>query len=152
MPPAAPLRWGIPRSSLSSMLSPDGKKLACEKCIKGHRSSSCKHSDRLLFEIKPKGRPQTQCDHCRELRKVKQVHVKCSCTKADASTASSSSANGVFRPSRWFALSANTVFSKSLLVPNVAPSRARPPNPWLAVCSLVLPGGLRSYLLLLRLW
>ena len=50
-----------------------------EACIKGHRSSSCKHTDRPLFEIKKKGRPVTQCEHCRELRKTKQVHVKCLC-------------------------------------------------------------------------
>jgi hypothetical protein len=50
-----------------------------EACIKGHRSSSCKHTDRPLFEIKKKGRPVTQCEHCRELRKTKQVHVKCIC-------------------------------------------------------------------------
>ncbi|KAF5323126.1 hypothetical protein D9611_009323 [Ephemerocybe angulata] len=55
------------------------KKYACETCIKGHRSSSCKHFDRPLFEIKKKGRPVTQCEHCRELRKTKQVHVKCIC-------------------------------------------------------------------------
>jgi hypothetical protein len=50
-----------------------------ETCIKGHRSSACQHTDRPLFEIKKKGRPVTQCEHCRELRKTKQVHVKCSC-------------------------------------------------------------------------
>ncbi|KAG2007361.1 ACE1 transcription factor [Coprinopsis cinerea AmutBmut pab1-1] len=62
------------------------KKYACETCIKGHRSSSCKHYDRPLFEIKKKGRPITQCEHCRELRKTKQVHVKCICEgKADQS-------------------------------------------------------------------
>ncbi|GJE98711.1 copper-fist transcription factor [Phanerochaete sordida] len=55
------------------------KKYACETCIKGHRSSNCKHVDRPLYEIKKKGRPVTQCEHCRELRKTKQVHVKCVC-------------------------------------------------------------------------
>ncbi|TFK20627.1 copper-fist-domain-containing protein, partial [Coprinopsis marcescibilis] len=60
------------------------KKYACETCIKGHRSSSCKHFERPLFEIKKKGRPITQCEHCRELRKTKQVHVKCICeTKSE---------------------------------------------------------------------
>ncbi|KAG1743749.1 copper-fist transcription factor [Suillus paluster] len=59
------------------------KKYACETCIKGHRSSACKHTDRPLFEIKKKGRPVTQCEHCRELRKTKQVHVKCSCGSQD---------------------------------------------------------------------
>ncbi|KAF9463211.1 copper fist DNA binding domain-containing protein [Collybia nuda] len=56
-----------------------GNKYACETCIKGHRSSTCRHTDRPLFEIKKKGRPVTQCEHCRELRKTKQVHVKCIC-------------------------------------------------------------------------
>ncbi|KAI0061171.1 hypothetical protein BV25DRAFT_801327 [Artomyces pyxidatus] len=60
------------------------KKYACEACIKGHRSSTCKHTDRPLFEIKKKGRPVTQCEHCRELRKTKQVHVKCLCEAKDA--------------------------------------------------------------------
>ncbi|EUC61469.1 metal-binding regulatory protein cuf1 [Rhizoctonia solani AG-3 Rhs1AP] len=61
------------------MIFVNDKKYACETCIKGHRSSSCQHTDRALFEIKKKGRPVTQCDHCRELRKTKQVHVRCSC-------------------------------------------------------------------------
>ncbi|TFY54698.1 hypothetical protein EVJ58_g8706 [Rhodofomes roseus] len=52
------------------------KKYACETCVKGHRSSTCKHTDRPLYEVKKKGRPVTQCEHCRELRKIKQVHVK----------------------------------------------------------------------------
>ncbi|KZT70775.1 hypothetical protein DAEQUDRAFT_810374, partial [Daedalea quercina L-15889] len=65
------------------------KKYACESCIKGHRSSTCKHYDRPLYEIKKKGRPVTQCEHCRELRKTKQLHVKCMCTsKDDDNTAS----------------------------------------------------------------
>jgi hypothetical protein len=58
-------------------------KYACETCIKGHRSSNCKHTDRPLFEIKKKGRPVTQCEHCRELRRTKQVHVKCICESRD---------------------------------------------------------------------
>jgi hypothetical protein len=59
-----------------------------ESCIKGHRSSSCHHSDRPLFEIKRKGRPVSQCDKCRELRQLKRVHTKCLCTpKSDLSTA-----------------------------------------------------------------
>ncbi|KAJ3855952.1 hypothetical protein EV368DRAFT_33572, partial [Lentinula lateritia] len=54
-----------------------------DTCIKGHRSSACKHTDRPLYEIKKKGRPVTQCEHCRELRKTKQVHVKCICHKEE---------------------------------------------------------------------
>ncbi|KAL1679545.1 hypothetical protein EV122DRAFT_277125 [Schizophyllum commune] len=65
----------------TNMVLVNNIKYACGTCIKGHRSSTCKHSDRPLFEIKRKGRPVTQCEHCRELRKTKQVHVKCVCEK-----------------------------------------------------------------------
>ncbi|TDL20665.1 copper-fist-domain-containing protein [Rickenella mellea] len=67
------------------MVFVNDKKYACETCIKGHRSSACTHTDRPLFEIKKKGRPVTQCEHCRELRKTKQVHVKCLCEHRDES-------------------------------------------------------------------
>lgn len=52
-----------------------------EVCIRGHRSSRCAHTDRPLFEIRKKGRPITQCNHCRDLRKVQQVHVRCGCRR-----------------------------------------------------------------------
>ncbi|KAI9318731.1 hypothetical protein BX666DRAFT_1855760, partial [Dichotomocladium elegans] len=45
----------------------------------GHRASHCQHKDRQLIEIKKKGRPATQCTRCRELRLVRQLHVKCDC-------------------------------------------------------------------------
>jgi hypothetical protein len=57
----------------------NSKKFACESCIKGHRSSSCSHTDRPLFEVKKKGRPVSQCEKCRELRHSKKVHSKCNC-------------------------------------------------------------------------
>ncbi|RIA81286.1 copper fist DNA binding domain-containing protein [Glomus cerebriforme] len=59
----------------------DGVKYACATCIKGHRSTSCLHNDRELFAIKRKGRPITQCSHCRELRRTQKVHVKCNCNE-----------------------------------------------------------------------
>ncbi|WVN86318.1 uncharacterized protein L203_101481 [Cryptococcus depauperatus CBS 7841] len=57
------------------------KKYACEKCIKGHRVSSCTHTDRPLYEVKKKGRPTTQCKYCKEKRKTagSSVHTKCMC-------------------------------------------------------------------------
>ncbi|PFH54695.1 hypothetical protein AMATHDRAFT_72457 [Amanita thiersii Skay4041] len=61
----------------------NNKKFACESCIKGHRSSSCRHTDRPLFEIQKKGRPVSQCDKCRELRQSKKVHTKCICNPKD---------------------------------------------------------------------
>ena len=56
-----------------------------ESCIKGHRSSSCAHTDRPLYEIKKKGRPVSQCERCRELRSTKRVHSKCTCSDARTS-------------------------------------------------------------------
>ncbi|GAW09197.1 ACE transcription factor 2 [Lentinula edodes] len=37
------------------MVFVNSKKFACEACIKGHRSSTCSHTDRPLFEVKKKG-------------------------------------------------------------------------------------------------
>ena len=57
-----------------------------ESCIKGHRSSSCHHTDRPLFEVKKKGRPVSQCSKCRELRQSKKLHSKCTCDPKDRMT------------------------------------------------------------------
>ncbi|ORE11825.1 hypothetical protein CU097_010723 [Rhizopus azygosporus] len=54
-------------------------KYACEKCIQGHRSSRCDHRERKLVAVRKKGRPISQCDSCREKRKIKQIHQKCEC-------------------------------------------------------------------------
>lgn len=59
----------------------NGIKYACERCIRGHRVSSCTHTDKPLTMIKRKGRPASQCDHCREQRKAKNVHTQCDCSK-----------------------------------------------------------------------
>ncbi|KAL1919405.1 uncharacterized protein VTP21DRAFT_2098 [Calcarisporiella thermophila] len=62
----------------------NGTKYACATCIKGHRSTQCHHADRPLYEIRRKGRPLSQCQHCRELRKNKQLHIKCNCNDEPA--------------------------------------------------------------------
>ncbi|OAQ95743.1 hypothetical protein LLEC1_04149 [Akanthomyces lecanii] len=59
----------------------DGETYACEGCIRGHRSRSCQHNDRPLQHIKAKGRPVSQCNHCRSERKNRSAHVKCQCGK-----------------------------------------------------------------------
>jgi hypothetical protein len=41
--------------------------------------SGCTHSDRELKQIAKKGRPVSQCPHCRHLRKSRSAHVKCDC-------------------------------------------------------------------------
>ncbi|OKL56207.1 hypothetical protein UA08_08422 [Talaromyces atroroseus] len=57
----------------------DGEKWACEACVRGHRVSSCHHSDRNLIHVNKKGRPVSQCPHCRGLRKSRTTHTKCDC-------------------------------------------------------------------------
>ncbi|OTB02190.1 hypothetical protein M426DRAFT_62731 [Hypoxylon sp. CI-4A] len=57
----------------------DGEKWACEACVRGHRVSNCQHSDRPLQHINKKGRPVSQCQHCRAMRKSRSSHIKCDC-------------------------------------------------------------------------
>jgi len=57
----------------------DGEKWACEACVRGHRVSNCQHADRPLQHINKKGRPVSQCQHCRSMRKSRSSHVKCDC-------------------------------------------------------------------------
>ena len=57
-------------------------KLACERCIKGHRTSTCTHLDGSkgrVLAIKKRGRPPSQCSHCRERREKDGRHIKCTC-------------------------------------------------------------------------
>ncbi|KAJ2734384.1 copper-binding transcription factor [Coemansia sp. BCRC 34962] len=68
------------------MIYLDGKKYACSACIRGHRASSCNHTSRELTEIRPKGRPVTQCERCRQLRKTRKAHVKCLCGEMDSAS------------------------------------------------------------------
>lgn len=67
-----------------------GVKHACATCIRGHRSSSCTHADRQLYEIRKKGRPISQCPHCRDLRKLKSCHTRCECGESTAEQGKSS--------------------------------------------------------------
>ncbi|KAH8650491.1 copper fist DNA binding domain-containing protein [Ilyonectria robusta] len=57
----------------------DGERFACESCIRGHRVSQCQHADRPLQRVQKKGRPVSQCGHCRSLRTSRSVHTKCKC-------------------------------------------------------------------------
>ncbi|KAB5583317.1 hypothetical protein GE09DRAFT_296693 [Coniochaeta sp. 2T2.1] len=57
----------------------NGEKWACEACVRGHRVSTCQHHDRELQHIKKKGRPVSQCQHCRSLRKSRSAHTRCDC-------------------------------------------------------------------------
>ncbi|CCK69984.1 Haa1p KNAG_0D02340 [Huiozyma naganishii CBS 8797] len=58
----------------------NGIKYACERCIRGHRVTTCNHTDQPLMMIKPKGRPSTTCSYCKELRKNKCAKPPGTCT------------------------------------------------------------------------
>ncbi|KAJ2500978.1 copper-binding transcription factor [Coemansia sp. RSA 1972] len=62
----------------------NGVKYSCETCIRGHRASNCGHFDRKLNIVRRKGRPPTQCNKCRELRRTRKAHVKCLCSEMKA--------------------------------------------------------------------
>ncbi|KAK3708413.1 hypothetical protein LTR37_011509 [Vermiconidia calcicola] len=61
----------------------DGTKWACQSCLKGHRVSGCTHTDRELTLVPKKGRPVTQCHHCRQERKKRSAHVSCDCAQPE---------------------------------------------------------------------
>ncbi|QFZ28974.1 putative metal-binding activator [Clavispora lusitaniae] len=42
------------------MILIDGTKYSCSECIRGHRSSSCRHYMRALLQVRSKGRPNFQ--------------------------------------------------------------------------------------------
>lgn len=67
------------------MVVKNGEKWACARCIRGHRVSSCQHEDRELQFVAKKGRPISQCAHCRHMRKVsRSAHVRCDCGERPA--------------------------------------------------------------------
>lgn len=39
------------------------KELHSEPCIRGHRATSCAHTDRILIEVRKPGRPLESCGH-----------------------------------------------------------------------------------------
>ncbi|XBW34865.1 hypothetical protein QEN19_000432 [Hanseniaspora menglaensis] len=63
------------------MIVIEGIKYACERCIRGHRVTKCSHSDGPLVAIKPKGRPSTICEYCKDLKKNHNSNPSgaCSC-------------------------------------------------------------------------
>ncbi|THH09409.1 hypothetical protein EW145_g2038 [Phellinidium pouzarii] len=71
--------WSVPLCLSAKPSNIFSRNSFSESCIKGHRSSSCHHNDRPLFEIKKKGRPVSQCEKCREARQARRIHAKCAC-------------------------------------------------------------------------
>ncbi|OJJ03481.1 hypothetical protein ASPVEDRAFT_42940 [Aspergillus versicolor CBS 583.65] len=56
-------------------LDEQGQKWSCEPCLRGHRSSKCKHFDRLMARVAKSGRPSKACPHGR---------LYCDCRKSYA--------------------------------------------------------------------
>ena len=50
------------------MVTINGVKFACDRCIRGHRVSGCTHIDQPLRQVKKKGRPPTQGTTVRRAR------------------------------------------------------------------------------------
>jgi hypothetical protein len=54
--------------------------------VRWARSISCQHRadafpDRQLMHVNKKGRPVSQCHHCRGMRKSRSSHVHCECSQ-----------------------------------------------------------------------
>ncbi|KAH7319784.1 hypothetical protein B0I35DRAFT_478102 [Stachybotrys elegans] len=65
----------------------NGVKMACEPCIRGHRSTKCTHADeRLMVPVRKPGRPLSSCPHpssrscsCAALTAAIPKRQKCGC-------------------------------------------------------------------------
>lgn len=73
---------GAHRSNATPLHARVSTKYACASCIRGHRTSTCTHKDGSrgpLYPVRGKGRPPTQCETCRQKRKVSGRHIRCVC-------------------------------------------------------------------------
>jgi hypothetical protein len=50
-------------------------------CVTSREADNVATADRPLVHINKKGRPVSQCPHCRGLRKARAQHVKCDCAE-----------------------------------------------------------------------
>lgn len=51
------------KSSTMTMLANISSNAGSEPCLRGHRSTSCQHTDRVLVEVRKPGRPMQTCGH-----------------------------------------------------------------------------------------
>ncbi|OAA59469.1 Copper fist DNA-binding protein [Cordyceps fumosorosea ARSEF 2679] len=78
----------------------NGQKMACEPCIRGHRSTKCNHAnDRLMVPVRKPGRPLSSCPHpasrpcsCAAVTAAIPKKQTCRCGPASSSSSSSCSA------------------------------------------------------------
>ncbi|KAL7791959.1 hypothetical protein V8C37DRAFT_381108 [Trichoderma ceciliae] len=88
----------------------NGQKMACEPCIRGHRSTKCTHAnERLMVPVRKPGRPLSSCPHpasrpctCAAVTAAIPKKQKCRCgTSEPASgreTADQETSNGLVTP------------------------------------------------------
>ncbi|ETS85068.1 hypothetical protein PFICI_03093 [Pestalotiopsis fici W106-1] len=65
----------------------NGQKMACEPCIRGHRSTTCNHAnERVMVPVRKPGRPLNECPHtrgsncgCRDVTVAIPRKRKCEC-------------------------------------------------------------------------
>lgn len=70
------------------MIVVDGEKYACERCIRGHRSSTCRHIERALVLVRSRGRPLTDSSQRIAIHAEKP---ECCCSSGNSSGNSSGS-------------------------------------------------------------
>ncbi|KAL0934316.1 Protein GRISEA [Colletotrichum truncatum] len=78
----------------------NGQKMACEPCIRGHRSTKCTHAnERLMVPVRKPGRPLSTCPHpptrgcgCGSVTAAIPRKQKCGCGSSTAGTPTDSSA------------------------------------------------------------
>ncbi|KAF9876090.1 grisea protein [Colletotrichum karsti] len=78
----------------------NGQKMACEPCIRGHRSTKCTHAnERLMVPVRKPGRPLSTCPHppargcgCGSVTAAIPRKQKCGCGSSTAGTPTESSA------------------------------------------------------------
>ncbi|KAM0251663.1 hypothetical protein ACHAQJ_008077 [Trichoderma viride] len=88
----------------------NGVKMACEPCIRGHRSTKCTHSnERLMVPVRKPGRPLSSCPHpasrpctCAAVMAAIPKSQKCPCGTAEEAssrkTADRETSNGMVTP------------------------------------------------------
>ncbi|CAG9943757.1 unnamed protein product [Clonostachys rosea f. rosea IK726] len=80
----------------------NGQKMACEPCIRGHRSTKCTHAnERLMVPVRKPGRPLSSCPHppskpcsCGQVTAAIPRKQKCNCGPSTPATQIAGATNG----------------------------------------------------------
>ncbi|KAF6837713.1 Protein GRISEA [Colletotrichum musicola] len=83
----------------------NGQKMACEPCIRGHRSTKCTHAnERLMVPVRKPGRPLSTCPHppargcgCGSVTAAIPRKQRCGCGSSTATPTESSAASSIVK-------------------------------------------------------